>query len=538
MKHRLTEYIIIAMGCGILLYVIHRMFRKTVKEGLLPPMSSLDTIANTAGIPTQTSKATTAEESVDANPLPPGQAATANAKTTSFPSNPMMKGSTMYNQVKSDLEKYEKDPAELAKFIAQLHDHLVSIFSKDGASTMPEDERNAMRQITYRQFDDLPNEFKPRILKLASTNADFKKIIASDPHFKPYAYRYTNQPESGDAPNYADPNQLPLKEYFIKASYNSVYDGTKQEPSINKLKEILYNGCRYIDLQVFSIDDPKTKESRLYVAYGEDDEVPTVDTTMPLSNVLTYINTHAFNKDGAMTTAMLKGDPEKTKRQKLPSLLDNYIHYPLFLMFRIYRKSMNSPDIVKLIYDEYLNPANDRGLIQTNKLYLSEDRTNALPVSGNTSLHTVQGKILICMDIDNLLKSYTESYDPIDIPETTKATLRKYVNVKSGGHTWKTFNNYTTVESGVTTTLVHYTDGELSTTADTYETNVKNWFLSLPNKSNKENPSAVKHARDYKIQVSPCRYYIDDANLGKYNDVFDHFKTPMIPMSQILDYKG
>jgi len=519
MKHGLVEYSMIAIACGILLYVVYRRFRPSIQEGaLFPSAKSMDLIAKTAGVSTQEDTRKSNEPtSMESNPLPPGQSA---SKETPKPVKKLM-------NVVAMIERLEKNPEELAKWIELVHDPVIQWFSSK--------EPNRERDDIYRTFDSLPNEYKPRVLKLASTDADFKRIIAKDVHFKPYAYRYLGSPESTDVPNYADSSQLPLKEYFVKASYNSVYDGTKGEPSITKLKEILYNGCRYIDLQVFSIEDPKTKESRLYVAYGEDDEIPTVDTTMPLSNVLTYINSHAFNKDGSMTTAMLKGDPDKSKRATLPSLLDNYIHYPLFLTFRIYRKSKESPDIVKMLYDDYLNPTNNGGLIDRQKLYLSEDGTKAIPVTGNTPLNKVQGKIVMCMDIDNILKAYTESFDPLDIPESTKTALRKYVNVKSGGHTWKTYHNYNTIESTVMTPLTHYTDGELS---ESYETNVKNWFLSLPNKSNLENPAALNHALNYKIQVSPCRYYISDANLGKYNEIFDYFKAPMIPMSQIINYKG
>jgi hypothetical protein len=138
------------------------------------------------------------------------------------------------------------------------------------------------------------------------------------------------------------------------------------------------------------------------------------------------------------------------------------------------------------------------------------------------------------MDIDNVLRHYTTTFDANDVPNATKEVMRKFVNVKTSGHTWKTIKNYATVQSMVNTPTMKKSDNVSG--KHSYETNVKNWILALPSAGDSDNPDAISFAIQHKIQVTPNRHYVADNNLKKYNDVFDYFKSPMVSMSQLLSY--
>ena len=515
--HNKVKTILVVFGVIILFYVSSRLLNKSVKEGaetkkMLPSMKDINEIAGTVGVNPDSMGGSTPSSKTTV--IPSGQSTAETPANTKY-----TKDSEEYKNMSETITKCEVDRKFLMETISMVKPLILNQYMND------------INQF-YKDFERIPTEFKFRIIKLATTDVELNAMITNDSVLNAYAMNHPNIKEVGQPPDYSDQMKLPLKEYFVKGSYNTVYD-PKTGPSILKLKEVLFNGCRFIDLQIFSIADPKTKESRLYVAYGEPGVVPTVDASLPLSTAIEYIASNAFNRDGNMTTAMLKGDPDKTNRQKLPSLLDNYVNYPLFLMFRVHRASLDSPDIIQLLHDNYLNTANDGGLIPLQNLYKTPDGARALPVSGNTALHNLKQKIIICMDIDNILQNYTSSYDSNDVPNSTKDIMRRFVNVKTGGHTWKTFHSYGSVETSNETVLLRKDD---FTSGTTFETNVKNWFLSMPSPKDSNNPAAIEHANTHKIQVSPCRYYINDANLAKYNEIFDHFMTPMVPMSKLHGY--
>ena len=515
---------LLAVSCGIILYVTIRMFWKSTKdlrEGFLPPFSSIQTMANTAGVAgppdvdDQVLKDKSKTDTQESNPLP-----VTNKVETPAPITP---GSNKYEGIRSNIEFYEKNRENLDEFIHMVHGIAL-------------EEYNTDPNTIYNEFDPMPDDLKPRILKLAATNTDFRKIIEKDSHFNEYAYVYEPPDEPGDKADYHNLRKLPLKEYFIKGSYNSAYDG--MAPSLVKLKEVLYDGCRYLDLQVFAIDDPKTKQTALYVGHSEEGGADSIDTTVSLYNALTYINSYAFSRDQGITTAMTNGNAPQNGKSKLPSLMTNYANYPLFLMLRIHRASPDnkSPDVIQMLYDNYLNPDNDGGILSVNKLHTmpGPDGPIAAPVSGDTSLREIRNKIILCMDIDNVLQNYTTTFDANDVPNITKEVMRKFVNVKTSGHTWKTIKNYATVQSGANTPLV--SKNENVSGDHSYETNVKNWFLALPSVSDSGNPDAILFATQHKIQVTPNRYYLSGPNLDRYNDVFDYLKSPMVSMSQLLAY--
>jgi hypothetical protein len=490
---------------------------KDLREGL--DFNVINEIAKTAGVEgppdvvEQVAKEKSTTNAQDANPLP-----VVDKPATPMPITP---GSKQYEDIRSNIESYEKNRSVLDEFIQTIHDTVMQQYTSDPT-------------IIYNMFDPVPDDLKPRILKLASTNSDFRSIIENDEHFNVYAYVYETPSATGDKPDYENLHKLPLKEYFIKGSYNSAYDGTA--PSLVKLKETLYNGCRYLDIQVFPIEDPKTKQTALYVGHSEDGSIASVDTTVSLYNALTYINSYAFSRDSGVTTAMTSGNAPQNGKSKLPSLLSNYANYPLFLMLRVYRASPDnkSPDVIQMLYDNYLKTDQDGGIINTKNLYKTQDGMSAEPVSGETALHNIRRKIILCMDIDNVLRHYTTTFDANDVPNATKEVMRKFVNVKTSGHTWKTIKNYATVQSMVNTPTMKKSDNVSG--KHSYETNVKNWILALPSAGDSDNPDAISFAIQHKIQVTPNRHYVADNNLKKYNDVFDYFKSPMVSMSQLLSY--
>ena len=97
-------------------------------------------------------------------------------------------------------------------------------------------------------------------------------------------------------------SELPIKEYCIKASYNSAVSGNYV--SKNMLKHVLSRGCRFLDLEIFYIEH---KNSFMpVVAKSSDPKFISFDTNnhITLEEAFTSIISNAFSGNSPN-----KGDP-------------------------------------------------------------------------------------------------------------------------------------------------------------------------------------------------------------------------------------
>lgn len=321
----------------------------------------------------------------------------------------------------------------------------------------------------------------------------------------------------------SDPMNLPLRELFMMASYDSAFNGSA--PSVETLADVMYSGCRFIDLNVFM----GTKDKRLFVGPTKEIDATSADLSLKLSDVLNYINQYAFVVDNK---AKARGEKPLNEReipginhpaQGAPTMDKNYIKYPLFLNFRIQQTSPET-DIITTLYNDYL--AGEKGLILPKfRLNVGDEATQ---INGNTPLRELQNKIVISMDIDNVLKNYTPStMNAIDVKQPVKDVIRNFVNVKTGGHTWHTYHSYNTIDS-LPRMNISPKGGDLTT-------DVKKMYLAYPgSKDSSKNPNALLYLSDHGIQTTLMRFYLKDGHLDDYKKMFRESKSPMVPINTVL----
>ncbi len=330
-----------------------------------------------------------------------------------------------------------------------------------------------------------------------------------------------------DLSNYLN---LPLREFAIKASYNSAYDGNKV--TLDALANVIGLGYRFIDLHVF--EAATGENGTLYVGYSKDRDSPTADLSLKLTEVLSYINSFAFQLDTRAQARIEKRNTElkipfttAAKQISGPSLKTNYTKYPFILNFRITQRDIKT-DIITKIYN-LVRPIKDNGGILTSKNLHVENDT-AIPVTKDTPLSAIMGKFVVSMDIDNILRNYTTSFDANDVPTNVRSILHRFVNIKTGGHSWRSFNSYEAVNKTPNSPLFVTSDGTDLTT------NAKMMYIVYPSITDTSNPDTYDFIVSHKIQTIPCRNYILDGNLAKYNKLFNDKKSPFVPLNTVLHY--
>lgn len=325
---------------------------------------------------------------------------------------------------------------------------------------------------------------------------------------------------------FVETKNLPLKEYAIQGSINSAYDGSKI--SIEQLGKVIYAGCRFIDVNVFATD-----KEELYVGFSVDNAPTLVDVSLPLDSVINYINSFGFAVDPDIKKNVEANDYEKKIMNTLNksgtngrTIQDVYTEYPLFLNIRLYRPPNSKIDIVGKIATKL------KGLKRT----YADASGNAIKITQYTRLGDLNGKVIITMDIENILQIYASPapYDPNNIPIETRESIEKHVNIKTGGDMWSTFYKYDDVEKNTYTPLKIM---DVSLTGTTFETNALNMKLAYPYYTeSKSNPDVYAFLLNHQIQTVPHRFYIRDDNLAKYVDLFKTNKTPFLPLYYAYTY--
>ena len=168
-------------------------------------------------------------------------------------------------------------------------------------------------------------------------------------------------------------SNLPLREYFMKASYNTALTGSYINTDM--VKYLLSRGCRFLDFEIYSINDIP------YVSYSTDPTFATqTENTVLLSDVLTTIAQSGFMAPS-------------------PNPKD-----PLFIQFRI------KTTISELYSQIAMSLSKNLG----SRLYNGE-------VNGSTLLSKLLGKIIIIVD-----KSTSPNYYKYSNCNDQKYDLKKY----------------------------------------------------------------------------------------------------------------
>lgn len=350
-----------------------------------------------------------------------------------------------------------------------------------------------------------------------------------------YLYREGATTKTTDYPPmsaFKDSTNLPLKEYAIYSSFNSAYDGHSN--TLEQLGTVMYQGCRFIDLNVFQVNE------EYYVGYAKDNAPTSIETSLTLSKVINYVNMYAFavdtkigDKVKASYNIMIKNSIETNAGDK-ETIQKNYVNYPLFVNIRVYRPPGSKTDISTAVLKILTGRNGLRNLYVTG----TGDSAKASPVTQFTRLKDISHKIILSMDYQNILQIYASlgnnTYDAKNIPVETLEQINKSVNIQIGTDNWQAFYKYADVNNNRFDLLQH-SDATLDS-KHSYETNTKVLKLVYPYFNESSNPDSYAYIQKYKIQTIPNRFYIDDDNLTKYNKLFYEHKTPFVPLYNAYTY--
>lgn len=276
--------------------------------------------------------------------------------------------------------------------------------------------------------------------------------------------------------------QLPLKEYCIKASYNSATTGK----SINKnmIKHVLSRGCRFLDFEVFYslIND----NYKAVVAESTDPNFKVFDTDnhIDLEDCFSTVITNSFSN-----TSPNKKDP-------------------LFLHLRIKTKDSNCYAAVAKTVDAILKP----------KLFEGQ-------VTKETKLSETMGKIILI--IDKTIHRDYKDYAKCKASDVNCYDLANYLNLESGS---QDFNLLSLMQ------IENQPPTYFQVKDDNISTNIVSTKVVLPLSKSNSNPNMQKLILNYGAQVVAYRYNVIDENLIDSEIFFNDSRGGIAPLAASLVY--
>lgn len=265
---------------------------------------------------------------------------------------------------------------------------------------------------------------------------------------------------------------LPLKEYAIMSSWNSATDES-QKVTLDALDKVLRRGYRFIDLEIYSIDNK-----------------PNVSFSTQK------------NFDSMESTPLLFLDV--CRRIILTGFSTNNGQDPLFLHLRI--KSA-SPIIFEKLAEICIHECSSR-------LYDGE-------VTKDTILSELQGKLVIIVD-----RNYYPLSETYTCKDTCKTDFKSIINMYSGTPELESMSFLQKLEQPT---------NPLQKTKTGF-TNVKKVSMVIHNMGSLhvEGNGSEFYAllKNYSIQIFPQKVYYRDANLNLYEDFFvNNGHRAFVPMS-------
>jgi hypothetical protein len=280
-----------------------------------------------------------------------------------------------------------------------------------------------------------------------------------------------------------DSATLQLREYCIKASYNSASTGNYV--NIDMIKHLLKRGCRLLDFEIFyiKVDDKFTP----VVGFTTDKHYNIIESknTIKLDDVLIMIATNAFTD-----TSPNRNDP-------------------IFINLRI--KSNDSG-----IYNAVAKSINNN---IKSSVYNSK-------VSDDTILSELLSKTVIMVD-----KTIKRDYKTLATCDNTSLDcfdLNNYINIESGSESVNLFKLSNLIGQAYTPILIK---------DDNIRTTVKNIRMAIPDTVNlSNNPIITDYIIKYGCQLVAYMFYIRDTNIDEYEEFFNYNTTAFVPLSTAITY--
>lgn len=324
---------------------------------------------------------------------------------------------------------------------------------------------------------------------------------------------------------YNNSAELPLREYCVKACFNSAYDGANV--SSNVLMERIKDGYRFIDLNVFSASGD------VYVGFSQDNAPTTVSSKLLLSDALKTINDSAFNIGTVFDAS-----------------LSNVASYPIIVHIRVYRPTDSTIDIIENVATIINGTKGSPPSYSANYLRSFDENGMSIPkqIDGCTVLSSIMGKVIFSMDILNILEIYSpiNMQSALTVPPQTVESIQTFVNILSGGSTFPAFYRYK--EESLIYRMNKLGIGN-SALKGSLQTNAKHMYISFPHpddvsttSNNNKNATGVvqpdikSFILDRSVQFTPLRVYLDHPELNAYIKMFDTIGTPFAPMIYVYKY--
>lgn len=270
---------------------------------------------------------------------------------------------------------------------------------------------------------------------------------------------------------------LPIREFCVKSSFNSACSGSYM--SVDTISYVLSRGCRFLDFEVYLVDD--------ILCVGVSNN--------PLTGSQNITSTNTISLDAAFRQIITSGFSSPA-----PNPND-----PLFVRIRLQTKNIDV-----LTSGVYNNVAMVIKNTLINRLYSDN-------VTSTTPINALMGKVVLVWD-------KISSGDYISDPKLTAL-----VNMESGGDSMRTLSNASILTHSITPPHIH----DDNNTSDVLM--VRN--ISPDNSdSATSNPDSAKMISDYGIQFVCNRFYITDRNLANYEEFFRYGKCAFVPFSTAIPY--
>ena len=291
-------------------------------------------------------------------------------------------------------------------------------------------------------------------------------------------------------------SNLPLREYFMKASYNTALTGSYINTDM--VKYVLSRGCRFLDFEVYSFDNIP------YVAYSSDNTFSSIKTLnkIPLQDILNTVVMYGFISPS-------------------PNPLD-----PLFIHLRVKTNNNDLYEKIAIIVDATLK----------SKLYTGT-------VTSRTYLSDLMNKIVLIVDkkLAPKYQSFPECGTSCVGPKNTLAmnancpscfSLKNYVNIESGTTFLRIYNYSYIMDQS-------YTSPEIMD--DGLTTDVNSMKIVIPDIGTNfmgcvRNPSCHFLPLNYGVQIVAYPFYQNDIYLDQYEQAFADGKSAFVPLSTMIHF--
>jgi hypothetical protein len=213
---------------------------------------------------------------------------------------------------------------------------------------------------------------------------------------------------------------LPLKEYCIMGSYNSAITG--KYVNLDMVKYVLSRGCRFLDFEVFYINNKKSKDiDDIYtpvVSYVLDNKFKNLETenSILLDKVLAAAVANGFSSNSPNN-----GDPLFIQLRIKPAKVDKS-EYSGFSDDNAYLDNFKKNEVLKKDFYKAIAKSVDYAL--KSKLYNGQ-------VTEDTKFADLMGKVVLI--IDKTIEPKYKDYCSCNLEEQNCYDLTKYVNMESGG---------------------------------------------------------------------------------------------------------